>query len=44
MTEGLLVRGIAYELQVRQIGGLTPAEKKALGPSLREGPTRTRGR
>ncbi len=31
MTEGLLARGIAYELQVRQIGGLTPAEKKALG-------------
>ncbi len=31
MTEGLLARGIAYELQVRQLGGLTPAEKKALG-------------
>ncbi len=31
MTEGLLARGIAYEMQVRQIGGLTPAEKKALG-------------
>ncbi len=31
MTEGLLARGIAYELQVRQIGGLTPAERKALG-------------
>ncbi len=28
MTKGLLARGIAYELQVRQIGGLTPAEKK----------------
>ncbi len=31
MTKGLLARGIAYEMQVRQIGGLTPAEKKALG-------------
>jgi hypothetical protein len=31
MTEGLLARGIAYELQVRQIGGLTPPEMKALG-------------
>ncbi len=31
MTEGLLARGIAYELQVRQIGGLSPAERKALG-------------
>ena len=31
MTEGLLARGIAYELQVRQLGGLTPAEKKARG-------------
>ena len=31
MTEGLLARVIAYELQVRQIGGLTPAERKALG-------------
>ncbi len=31
MTEGLLARGIAYELQVRQLGGLTPAERKALG-------------
>ncbi len=31
MTEGLLARGIAYELQVRQLGGLTPAESKALG-------------
>ncbi len=31
MTEGLLARGIAYEMQVRQIGGLTPAEKKTLG-------------
>jgi len=31
MTEGLLARGIAYELQVRQIGGLTPTEQKALG-------------
>ena len=31
MTEGLLARGIAYEMQVRQLGGLTPAERKALG-------------
>ncbi len=31
MTEGLLVRGISYEMQVRQLGGLTPAERKALG-------------
>ncbi len=31
MTEGLLARGIAYEMQVRQIGGLTPSERKALG-------------
>ena len=35
MTEGLLVRGIAYELQVQQIGGLTPAEEKALGALAR---------
>ncbi len=31
MTEGLLARGIAYEMQVRQIGGLTATERKALG-------------
>ncbi len=31
MTQDLLARGIAYEMQVRQIGGLTPTEKKALG-------------
>ncbi len=31
MTEGLLARGIAYEMQVRQLGGLTPPEMKALG-------------
>ncbi len=36
MTEGLLARGIAYEIQVRQVGGLTPAEKKALGALARE--------
>ncbi len=30
MNEVLLERGIAYELQVRQFGGLTPAERKAL--------------
>ncbi len=35
MTEDLLARGIAYEMQVRQIGGLTPAEKKALGALAR---------
>ncbi len=38
MTEDLLARGIAYELQVRQFGGLTPAEKKALG-ALAQGKT-----
>ncbi len=38
MTEGLLARGIAYEMQVRQIGGLTPAERKALG-ALAQGRT-----
>ena len=35
MTEGLLARGIAYELQVRQIGGLTATERKALGALAR---------
>ena len=30
MTEGLLARGIAYEIQIRQLGGLTPPERKAL--------------
>ena len=30
MTKDLLVRGIAYEMQAQQIGGLTPAEKKGL--------------
>ena len=30
MTQDLLARGIAYEMQVRQIGGLTPTERKAL--------------
>ncbi len=38
MTNGLLARGIAYEMQVRKIGGLTPAEKKALG-ALAQGRT-----
>ncbi len=38
MTEGLLARGIAYEMQIRQIGGLTPAERKALG-ALAQGRT-----
>jgi hypothetical protein len=36
MTEGLLARGIAYEFQVRQLGGLTLAESKALGALARE--------
>ncbi len=35
MTEGLLARGLAYEMQVRQLGGLTPAERKALGALAR---------
>ena len=30
MTKGLLARGIAHEMQVRQRGDLTPTEKKAL--------------
>ncbi len=38
MTEDLLARGLAYEMQVRQIGGLTPAERKALG-ALAQGRT-----
>ncbi len=38
MTQDLLARGIAYEMQVRQIGGLTPAERKALG-TLAQGRT-----
>ncbi len=38
MTKGLLARGIAYAMQVRQLGGLTPAEKKALG-ALAQGRT-----
>ncbi len=35
MTEGLLARGIAYEIQIRQLGGLTPPERKALGALAR---------
>ena len=35
MTQDLLARGIAYEMQVRQIGGLTPSERKALGTLAR---------
>jgi len=35
MTEGLLARGLAYEMQVRWHGGLTPAERKALGALAR---------
>ena len=35
MTQDLLARGIASEMQVRQIGGLTPAERKALGALAR---------
>ncbi len=38
MTEGLLARGLAYEMQVRPIGGLTPSERKALG-ALAQGRT-----
>ncbi len=38
MTKGLLARGIAHEMQVRQAGGLTSAEKKALG-ALAQGGT-----
>ncbi len=38
MTQDLLARGIAYEMQVRQLGGLTPAERKALG-ALAQGKT-----
>ncbi len=30
LPKDLLVRGIAYEMQVRQFGGLSPVEKKAL--------------
>ncbi len=36
MTEDLLARGIAYEIQIRQLGGLTPPERKALGALARE--------
>ncbi len=35
MTQDLLARGIAHEMQVRQLGGLTPAERKALGALAR---------
>ncbi len=35
MTEGLLARGIAYEIQARQLGGVTPSERKALGALAR---------
>ncbi len=35
MTEALLTRGIAYEIQIRQLGGLTLAESKALGALAR---------
>jgi hypothetical protein len=30
LTKDLLARGIAYEIQARALGGLTPAEKKEL--------------
>ncbi len=43
MTEGLLARGIAYEMQVRQLGGLTPAERKALGALARGRPNPNSG-
>ena len=36
MSEDLLARGIAYEIQVQQLGGLTPAEMKLLGALARE--------
>ncbi len=35
MTKGLLARGIAYEMQVQQRGGLAPAEKRALAAIAR---------
>ncbi len=38
LTKDLLVRGIAYEMQVRQFGGLTPVEKKALTGTRWSGP------
>lgn len=40
LTMDLLVRGIAYEVQVRRQGGLTAPEKKALA-ALAEGKTAT---
>ena len=43
MTEGLLARGIAYEMQVRQLGGLTPPEMKALGALARGRPNPSLG-
>ncbi len=43
MTEGLLARGIAYEMQVRQLGGLTAAERKALGALARGWPNPNSG-
>ncbi len=43
MTEGPLVRGIAYEMQARQLGGLTPAERKALGALARGRPNPSPG-
>ena len=43
MTEGLLARGIAYEMQVRLIGGLTPSERKALGTLARGRPNPSPG-
>ncbi len=38
LTTDLRVRGIAYEIQVRKRGGLTPTEKKALD-ALAQGKT-----
>lgn len=42
LTKDLLVRAIAYEMQVRDLGGVTPAEKKAL-MALAEGKNDKRG-
>ncbi len=35
MTKDLLARGIAYEMQIQQRGGLAPAEKRALATLAR---------
>ena len=38
LTKDLLIRGIAYELQVRHFGGLNPAERKLLAGLAQEKP------